>query len=90
MIDLVDQNPVELRALRALVAAADHGSFRRKSDTYTEAEPGSDQDPHGCTNRYHRAAVQWSHDQADQGSPHGDHGPCAHHATYRRRRHVRL
>lgn len=39
MIDLVDQNPVELKALRAVVAAADRGSFRAaaRSLGYTQS-----------------------------------------------------
>src|SRR5207248_1030222 len=38
MIDLIDQNPVELKALRALVAAADRGSFQTAT---TELLPGA-------------------------------------------------
>lgn len=39
MIDLVDQNPIELRTLRALVAVADQGSFRgaARSLGYTQS-----------------------------------------------------
>ena len=39
LTDLIDQSPVDLKALRALVAVADHGSFRAaaKSLGYTQS-----------------------------------------------------
>ena len=39
MIDLIDQTPVDLKALRALVAVADQGSFRAaaRSLGYTQS-----------------------------------------------------
>src|ERR1700748_320458 len=39
MTDLIDQSPIDLKALRALVAVADHGSFRAaaRSLGYTQS-----------------------------------------------------